>query len=162
MSGLTNARSAAKRGRMRRGYCRGIANFGPKMCEKWQVSRLLGENLRNYGNIAPKRGECKGILNVRIKKKARKRFIIKRLRAWTFKPGWWQLVIRPQPQGDQGAIPALMIGMNVSTLRQAPPTSAPSISGCPRSSTAFSGFTLPPYCITTRAAVSAEYSVVTS
>ena len=38
-------------------------------------------------------------------------------------------------------------------IRLAPPTSAPSISGCDISAPAFSGFTLPPYWMRTRSAV---------
>ena len=41
-------------------------------------------------------------------------------------------------------VPARQIAANDSTSSEAPPTSAPSTSGCPSSSAAFSGFTEPP------------------
>lgn len=43
------------------------------------------------------------------------------------------------------AVAAWTIAMKESALRDAPPTKAPSILGCPRSSAALSALTLPPY-----------------
>ena len=49
--------------------------------------------------------------------------------------------------------PALMMPRKSLAFRLAPPTRAPSMSGLASSSAALSGFTLPPYWTTTRAAV---------
>ncbi len=49
-----------------------------------------------------------------------------------------------------------------STLSDAPPTSAPSISGCIINSRILSGLTLPPYWMRTCSALSAPYSVLST
>src|SRR5262249_50771735 len=63
----------------------------------------------------------------------------------------------PADPARRPAHAAAMIFRNESAFRQAPPTSAPSMSGCAVSSAAFSGLTLPPYRTRTAAATASPW-----